>query len=45
MEKSDFLYFNVEAPKGINLIMFSDGSMVFSAEMKFKKKKSSEFFL
>ena len=29
MEKADFLYFEVEAPNGINLIMFRDSSVTF----------------
>ena len=34
MEKADFLYFEVEAPKRINLIMFMDISMTFSAKIR-----------
>ena len=33
MEKANFLYFEVEAPNGINLIMFRDSSMTFSAKI------------
>ena len=36
MKKADFLYFEVEAPSGINLIMFMDGSVIFSAKMREK---------
>ena len=34
MENANFLYFEVEAPKGINLIMFRESSMTFSANMR-----------
>ena len=30
MEKKEFLYLDVKAPKGINLIMFRDSSVTFS---------------
>ena len=36
MEKADFLYFEVEAPNGINLIMFLDNSLTFSAKIRKK---------
>ena len=32
MGKVDFLYFEVEAPKGIHLIMFRNSSLKFSAK-------------
>ena len=38
MEKADFLYFKVEAPSGINLVMFRDSSMTFSAKIRKKIK-------
>ena len=38
MEKVDFLCFEVEAPNGINLIMFRDSSMTFSAKNQKKIK-------
>ena len=34
MEKADFLYFEVEAPKGIILIMFTDRSITISAKIR-----------
>ena len=34
MEKADFLYFEVEDPKGTDLIMFRESSMTFSAKMR-----------
>ena len=36
MEKADF-YFEVEEPKGINLIMFRDSYVTFSAKVREKK--------
>ena len=42
MGKADFLYFEVEAAKGINLIMFRNSSLTFSA--KIRKKKLGAFF-
>ena len=36
MEKADFLYFEVEDPKGINLIMFRGSHVTFSAKMRLK---------
>ena len=33
MEKADFLYFEVEAPNGINLIMFRDSSVTFAEKI------------
>ena len=39
MEKANFLYFEVEAPNGINLIMFLESSVTFSAKIKTKKQK------
>ena len=39
MEKADFLYFEVEATNGINLIMFRDSSVTFSAKTKQKMNK------
>ena len=39
MEKADFLYFEVEAPNGINLIMFWDISVIFSAKIRKNKRK------
>ena len=38
MEKADFLYFEIEAPNGINLIMFRDSSVTFSAKIRTKIK-------
>ena len=38
MEKADFLYFEVEAPNGINLIMFRDSNVTFSAKNQKKIK-------
>ena len=38
MWKADFLYFEVKAPKGINLIMFGDSSVIFSAKIRKKIK-------
>ena len=50
MEKGDFLYFEVEAPRdqhtdflyfeveAINIIMIRDSSVTFSAQMKFKNR-------
>ena len=43
IEKADFLYFEVEAPNWINLIMFRDSSVTFSA--KIRKKYVAFFFL
>ena len=37
MEKADFLYFEVEDSNGINLIMFRDISVTFSAKNRKKK--------
>ena len=34
MEKADFLYFEVEALNGINVIMFRDTSVTFSAKIR-----------
>ena len=36
MEKADFLYFEVEAPNGINLITFRHSSVTFSAKIRKK---------
>ena len=36
MEKADLLYFEVEDPDGINLIMFRDSSVTFSAKIRKK---------
>ena len=36
MGKADFLYFEVEAPNGINLIMFRNSSLTFSAKIRKK---------
>ena len=32
LDKADFLYFEVKAPNGINLIMLRDSSVTFSAK-------------
>ena len=37
MGKADFLYFQVEAPKGINLIMFRNSSRAFFFLQKSEK--------
>ena len=44
-EKADFLYFEVEAPNGINLIMFRDGSVTFSTKIRKENKKNKVHFL
>ena len=36
--KAYFLYFEVEAPKGINLVMFRDSNVTFSAKIRKKIK-------
>ena len=41
MERADFLYFEAEAPNGINLVMFQDISMTFPAE---NRKNNGAFF-
>ena len=38
MGKADFLYIEVENPKGINLIMFRDSSVTFTAKIIQKEK-------
>ena len=38
MEKADFLYFEAEAPDRINLIMFRDSSVTFSAKIRKQNK-------
>ena len=38
MEKAEFLYFEVEAPNGINLILFRNSSLTFSAKIRKKIK-------
>ena len=38
MEKADFLYFEVEGPNGINLIMFGDSSLTFFCKNQKKIK-------
>ena len=38
MEKADLLYFEVEAPNGINVIKLQDRSGTFSAKVRQKKK-------
>ena len=38
MEKADFLYFEVEAPNEIHLIMFRDSSLTFPAKNQKKLK-------
>ena len=42
MEKANFLYFEGEVPKGINLIMFWDSSVTFNCK-NWKKKKEGAF--
>ena len=42
MEKADFLYFEVEAPNMINLIMFWDRSVTFSAKIRKKLRRVFE---
>ena len=44
MGKADFLYVEVEAPKGIILIMFSDSSLTFSAKIRKKLKGLAMIF-
>ena len=36
MEKADFLYFEVEASSGTNLIMFRDSDVTFKTQKKIK---------
>ena len=38
MEKADFLYFELEAPNGINLIMFRDSNVTFFCKKSEKIK-------
>ena len=38
MDKADILYFQIQAPNGIILIMFRDSSVTFSAKIKRKIK-------
>ena len=42
MEKANFLYFEVEAPNGINFIIFRDSSVTFSAKIR---KNEGAFFI
>ena len=42
MEKADFLYFEVEAPNGIDLIMFRDSSVTLSDKKRKQKQKQKQ---
>ena len=43
MEKADLLHYEVETPDGINLIMFRDGSVTYSAKIRKKNKNKVRF--